>query len=248
MPPKRKLENNEDSKDDHHVIRSNHGHAKLVGFFEEEVPENLYGLRRRDDAHIIKQDSIYGPQRAGMDAWTTFLKQAVALLTIAPIGQINYLTDKSFSYAVNILAQDIAKTVHSVAVIREKAVKATLEILEVGTKGIVRPQGTGTSKKVLHIEEDNEKEEEDTPKNIKTRSRTRSAGGEDNEGEEEEAPRNIKTRSGTRSVGGGKRIMRPQGTRTSKKVMIIEEDDEEEEEDAPKKYQDQKWDRKCRGR
>ncbi|RPB18503.1 hypothetical protein L211DRAFT_854067 [Terfezia boudieri ATCC MYA-4762] len=72
----------------------------------------------------MKQDGIYGPQRAGTDAWTTFLKQAAALPTMAPIGQINYLTDKSLSHAVNILAQDIAKKVRSAAIIRDKAVKA----------------------------------------------------------------------------------------------------------------------------
>ncbi|RPB18287.1 hypothetical protein L211DRAFT_854265 [Terfezia boudieri ATCC MYA-4762] len=106
MPPKRKqLDANEDSEDDNHVTRSNHAHAKLVGFFEEDVPENL----------------------AGTDAWTTFLKHTAALPTMAPIGQINYLTDKSISQAVNILAQDIAKKVCSGAVVRDKAVKAARE-------------------------------------------------------------------------------------------------------------------------
>ncbi|RPB18893.1 hypothetical protein L211DRAFT_853707 [Terfezia boudieri ATCC MYA-4762] len=128
MPPKRKQPDaNEDSEDNNHVTRSNHTHVKLVGFFEEDVPENLYGLWRRDVAHIIKQSGIYGPQRAGTDTWTTFLKHTTALPTMAPIGQINYLTDKSISQAVNILAQDIAKKVRSGAVVRDKAVKAARE-------------------------------------------------------------------------------------------------------------------------
>ncbi|KAF8417683.1 hypothetical protein EV426DRAFT_707393 [Tirmania nivea] len=183
---------------------------------------------------------------------------------MAPIGQINYLTNKSVSQAVNMLAQDITKKVCSGVVIRNKVVKAGVKrkqdynwdevkdegekanieelgktlrgpkcivgvsksigylkpvlkggkrIVGVGTKGIVRPPGTRSSKKVVNIEED------------------------DDEEEEEEAPKNIRTRSRTRSVGRGTGMVRPQGTRTSKKVVNIkedEEDKEDEEEEVPK--------------
>ncbi|RPB22970.1 hypothetical protein L211DRAFT_850003 [Terfezia boudieri ATCC MYA-4762] len=174
---------------------------------------------------------------------------------MAPIGQINYLTDKSLSHAVNILAQDIAKKAHAAKypddpslpilgkALQRKGVKGKQEddwgedededededaeeprqilkgpkCIVGGSKGIgyLKPVlkrdkgivGIGTKGIVLHIEEDDKEEEED-------------------------APKNIKTRSGTGSVGGGKGIVRPQGTRTSRKVLYIEEDDEGGEEEA----------------
>ncbi|RPB18170.1 hypothetical protein L211DRAFT_854386 [Terfezia boudieri ATCC MYA-4762] len=237
----------------------------------------------------MKQSGIYGPQRAGMDAWTTFLKHAAALPTIASIGQINYLTDKSISQAVNILAQDITKKVRSGAVIRDKVVQAVREVhvtkypddpspltlgqllpplptalMDTNTmildtlSGNPQPKRIRTQETIKGLQrkgmkgkqeddrDENKDEDEEAdaeelrqtlrgPKCIVGASKGMGYAksmlkgdkgivgvvniGEDNEEEEEEeeeAPKNIKTRSGTRSV------------------VIIEEDDEEEEEEAPK--------------
>ncbi|KAF8414795.1 hypothetical protein EV426DRAFT_579147 [Tirmania nivea] len=262
MPSKRKQPDaNEDSQDDHHVIRSNHSHAKLVGFFEDEVPENLYGLWRRDVAYLMKQSGIYEPQRAGTDAWTTFLKHAAALPTMAPISQINYLTDKSVSKAVNILAQDIAKKVRSGAVIRDKAVKAVRKGHAAKYPDDPSPPTLGqllpplptapqdTSTVMLDTSTRNSQSKRiRTPETIKGLQRKGMKGKQEynrdedkDEGEEADTEEPGKTLRGPKCiVGAGKGMgyLKPVlkgGKRIVGKVVNIEEDDdEEEEEEAPK--------------
>ncbi|RPB18121.1 hypothetical protein L211DRAFT_854442, partial [Terfezia boudieri ATCC MYA-4762] len=183
----------------------------------------------------MKQDGIYGPQRAGTDAWTTFLKQAAALPTMAPISQINYLTDKSLSHEVNILAQDIAKKVRSMAVIRDKAVKAAQEAH--AAKYPDDPSLPILGKALQWKDDWGEDEDEDKDEDVEEPRQTlkgpkRIVGGSKGIGYLKPV---LKGDKGTVGVGTtSKGIVRPQGTRTSKKVLHIEEDDEEEEEDASK--------------
>ncbi|KAF8414542.1 hypothetical protein EV426DRAFT_579166 [Tirmania nivea] len=126
---------------------------------------------------------------------------------MAPIGQINYLTNKSVSQAVNILAQDITK----------KGVKGKQEYNRDEDKDEGKEADAEEPRKILR-----------GPKHIVG---VMNIEENDNEEEEEEAPKNIKTRSGTESVERGTGMVRPQGTRTSKKVVNIEEDKEDEEDE-----------------
>ncbi|RPB18123.1 hypothetical protein L211DRAFT_854439 [Terfezia boudieri ATCC MYA-4762] len=248
MPPKRKQPDaNEDSEDDNHVIRSNHAHAKLVGFFEEDIPENLYGLWR--------------------------------LRFSTPIGQINYLTDKSISQAVNILAQDIAKKVRSGAVVRDKAVKAAREahaakylddpspptFRQLLPPLLIAPMDTNTM--ILDTSSGNPQ-----PKRIRTQETIKGlqrkgvkGKQEDDQDKDEDEDEEVDAEELRQTLRGPKRIVgaskgmgyakpvlkgdkgivgvgtkwivRPQGIRTSKKVVNVGEDneeEEEEEEEAPK--------------
>ncbi|RPB18732.1 hypothetical protein L211DRAFT_853844 [Terfezia boudieri ATCC MYA-4762] len=188
----------------------------------------------------MKQDGIYGPQRAGTDAWTTFFKQATALPTMAPIGQINYVTNKSLSYVVNILAQDIAKKVCSTAVIRDKVVKAAREAhaakypddpsLPILGKALQRKGMKGKQEDDWGEDENEDKDEDaEEPRQILKRPK-RIVRGSKGIGYLKPV---LKGDKGIVGVGT-KGIVRPLATRTSKKVLHIEEDDEEEEEDALK--------------
>ncbi|RPB22975.1 hypothetical protein L211DRAFT_850010 [Terfezia boudieri ATCC MYA-4762] len=231
IPPKRKLQDNEDSEDDHHVTQSNHGHAKLVGIFEEEVPENLVAVIRDKAAKAAREAHA---AKYPDDFSLPILDKALQWKGVKGKQEDDWGEDKNEDEDED--AEEPRQTLKGPKRIMggSKGIGYLKPVLK-GDKGIVG---------VLHIKEDNEEEEEDAPKNIKTRSGTGSIGGgkgivrpqgirtsrkvlhieEDDEGEEEEAPRNIKTRSGTGSVGGGKGIVRPQGTRISKKVVIIEEE------------------------
>ncbi|RPB20137.1 hypothetical protein L211DRAFT_852633 [Terfezia boudieri ATCC MYA-4762] len=118
-------------------------------------------------------------------------------------------------------------------------------------KGIMRPQGTRMSKKVVTVEEveEDDEEEEEVPKNIKNKSRKIVAFEENSKEEEEEAPAYIKTKSGKGYVGGAKGIVGGQGSGRSKRmvkmsaVKIIrvqwEEEDEDEEEVADEESQEE---------
>ncbi|KAF8421859.1 hypothetical protein EV426DRAFT_575578 [Tirmania nivea] len=183
---------------------------------------------------------------------------------MAPIGQINYLTDKSISQAVNILAQDIAKKVRSGAVIRDKAVKAIRKGHAAKYPDDPSPSTLGQLLPPLPTAPNSQPKRIRTPETIKGLQRKGVKGKQEynwdedeDEGEEADAEEPGKTlrgpkcivgvgkgmgylkpvlKGGKRIVGvGTKGIVRPQGTRSSKKVVNIkEDDDEEEEEEAPK--------------
>ncbi|KAF8416673.1 hypothetical protein EV426DRAFT_578630 [Tirmania nivea] len=161
---------------------------------------------------------------------------------MAPIGQINYLTDKSVSQAVNILAQDIAKKVRSGAVIRDKAVKAIRKghaakypddpspptlgqlLLPLPTA----PQDTSTV--MLDTSTRNSQPKRiRTPETIKGLQRKN-----EDEGEEADAEESGKTLRGPKRIVGAGKGYGISKTGIEEGVVNIEEDEEDEEEEVPK--------------
>src|SRR5437879_4429420 len=106
MAPKKRKAPQGDSEleSDHEPIgRTNRGYAEVAGFFDTEIPASLYGVWHGDVAQLMRESSIYGPQRAGSDRWMTFHWHAASLPTMAPKGMINYCSNKAIVHAVNML-------------------------------------------------------------------------------------------------------------------------------------------------
>ncbi|KAF8414950.1 hypothetical protein EV426DRAFT_579138 [Tirmania nivea] len=174
---------------------------------------------------------------------------------MASMGQINYLSDKSLSHAVNILAKDIAKKTLEPAKgpqyegrLRENKDKVDK------TQDVIGHLGSNDEEKE---EKEKQEEEEEAPTRIKTKSRKGYVGDrtlkknlkiivmkkyfkEDNEeGEEEkkeEPSTYIKIKSKKGYIKGGKGMAKMQKTRILKKnfkVCYEKDNDEKEEEEKP---------------